>query len=419
MSIERDLISKILMERDLTPISDGGVTPDFFQSHEHREAFRFILEHQRDYSQVPSLDAFVRNYPTYKISKCEDTLPYYVEEISRDYMTFLLEDYLVKATDQFDEGEYEESQRTLAQCLNHLHQAVTKAQAVDLTQTGAERVARYKEYAKSGGALKGISTGFSLIDYATSGMQPGQLFVFVGPPKAGKSTMLLLSAMFANMGFYKPLFIGFEMSNEEQEERHDAIRAQVSHKDLRDGELSADDMRKVEKMTRRMELLPPMVFTADPTSTSTLSAISALVDKYDPDVVYVDGVYMLQDENGEPQGSSQALTNITRGLKRMAQARKIPFAISTQVLQWKMDRKRGVTTASIGYSSSFGQDADVLIGVEPTDDPDTNKIKILDGRNVKRMEFFVHWDWETGVFEELEDDKDEGGISDEEASEKF
>jgi replicative DNA helicase len=415
VSIERDLISKILHERDLSVVSEAGVTANFFLSGEHREVFKYLLEHHRDYNSVPSMEAFERNYPTYKVTTASDPMQYYVDEIGADYENYLLEDGLVKATDLFDAGDFTAAKMTIAQCLSQVNREITKVKAIDLTETGPERIAKYREYAKSDGALKGISTGFHMLDIATGGMQPGQLFVFVGPPKAGKSTMLLLSAMFAHMGFYRPLFIGFEMSNEEQEERHDAIRAGVSHKKLRDGTLSADEYRELEKMTRRMESNPPMIFTADATSTSTLSGISALVEKYKPDVVYVDGVYMVDDENGEPKGSPQALTNITRGFKKMSQNLGIPFAISTQVLTWKMDRKKGVTTASIGYSSSFAQDADVLIGVEPTEDDNVNKIKILDGRNVKRMEIYVQWDWDEGTFVELEPD-DLLEVSDEEAA---
>lgn len=414
MSIERDLISKILTERDLLAVTDGGVTPAFFQSHENREAFKYILEHQRDYSQVPSVEAFKRNYPAYRITECPDTLSYYVDEIVADYGVYLLEDGLVKITDLFEEGDFEAAKKTMAACLTSLNQEVTRVKAVDLTETGLARLERYREYAKSGGALKGISTGFNLLDHATGGMQPGQLFTFVGPPKAGKSTMLLLSAMFANMGFYRPLFIGFEMSNDEQEERHDAIRAGISHSKLRDGRLNGDELRSLEKMVRRLEMMPAMVFTADATSSSTLSGVAALIDRYKPDVVYIDGVYMMDDENGEAKGSPQALTNITRGFKRMAQNKQIPIAISTQVLTWKMDRKRGVTTASIGYASSFAQDSDVLIGVEPTDDDTVNKVKILDGRNVKRMEIYVQWNWETGEFTEMEPeemDEEEDGVT--------
>lgn len=418
MSIERDLISKIIAEKDLAVVTESGVTPAFFQNHEHREVFKYILEHHREYSQTPSVDAFKRNYPTYALTEAEDPLQYYVDEICTDFKVYMLEDALVKATDLFDAGEFEESQRTISQCLVEMNQQVNKVKAVDLTETGPDRLERYREYAKSGGALKGISTGFPMIDAATGGMQPGQLFTFVGPPKAGKSTMLLLSSLFAHMGFHRPLFIGFEMSNEEQEERHDAIRAGVSHSKLRDGRLTAEDMRKIEKMTRRMELMPPLVFTADVTASSTLSGVVALIEKYNPDVVYVDGIYLMDDENGEPKGSPQALTNLTRGFKRLAQNRNLPIAISTQVLAWKMDRKRGVTTASIGYTSSFAQDSDVLIGVEPTDEDDVNKVKILDGRNVKRMEIMVQWDWETGEFVELEPEEVDDA-TDEEAATKF
>ncbi len=414
--IERDLISKILHEGDLSAVSDGGVTPAFFPTHDHREAFKSILEHQRDYAQVPSIEAFKRNYPAYRMSVAIDSMRYYVDELTFEYKALLLEDGLVEIVDLFESQDFEGAKNAMAKCLTQVNQEVTPTRAVDITENGAKRIERYKAYALNNGALKGISTGFSLLDAATGGMQPGQLFTFVGPPKAGKSTMMLLSMIFAHMGFYRPLFIGFEMSNEEQEERHDAIRAEISHKALRDGKLDGDDFRALEKMSRRLESMPPAIFSAD-SNGSTLSGIDALIDKYKPDVVYVDGVYMMDDENGEPKNSSQALTNITRGFKKMAQNRQLPIAISTQVLAWKMDRKRGVTTASIGYASSFGQDSDVLIGVEPTDDPNINKIKILDGRNVKRMEIYVMWDWETGTFTEMEREEEE--VEDPDAPAKF
>lgn len=419
MSIERDLISKVLLDRDLTPVSEAGVTAEFFQSSEHREVYKFIVEHHRDYSSVPSPEALKRNYPSYKVSEPGDPLQYYVDQICLDFEDMLMQDALVKATDEYEAGDTTGAKRTIAQCLTRVNQTTTRVNAIDLTHNARDRVAKYREYSKSGGALKGISTGFSMIDAATGGMQPGQLFVFVGPPKAGKSTMMLLSAMFANMGFYKPLFIGFEMSNQEQAERHDAIRSGISATRLRDGKLRKEDVQALEAMTKRLELMPEMIFTADSTSSSTLSGVTGLIEKYDPDVVYIDGMYMMDDEFGETKGSPQALTNLTRGFKRMAQNLHIPVAISTQALLWKMDRKRGLTTNSIGYSSSFAQDADVLVGVERTDDDNRNRVKILDGRNVKRMQIDVLWDWDNGTFEEVDINEDEGGVSDEEAAQNF
>jgi hypothetical protein len=69
-----------------------------------------------------------------------------------------------------------------------------------------------------------------------------------------------------------------------------------------------------------------------------------------------------------------------------------------------MDKKKGVTAGSVGYSSSFQQDADALIAVENTDDEKIKKIKILLARNHPPCDFYVRWDWETGEFTELPDD---------------
>ena len=77
-----------------------------------------------------------------------------------------------------------------------------------------------------------------------------------------------------------------------------------------------------------------------------------------------------------------------------------------------MDKKKGITSNSIGYSSSFAQDSNTIIGVEKTDDPNINKLKIVLSRNAPPTETYVQWDWETATFEELNDDPFEGGADD-------
>lgn len=403
MSVQRHLISKILETQDLSAVADVGVTRAFFTEHEHRQAFDIILAHQSQYSQPPSIEAFQRDLPTYRITDCPDTIDYYANTLTTEYSSYILEDGMVEMYDAWDEDRPDEAKRAMSRTLDLLNQEITGSRVTDITQTGADRIEKYRAYARNKGILKGISTGFDSLDYATGGIQRKQLWTFVGPPKAGKSTIMLLAMMAAHRSFYKPLFIGFEMTNEEQEERHDAIRAHVSHKRLRDGNLSADEFAALERMSRRLEAMPPMIFSEDADSSLTVSGIASQVDKHGCDVVFVDGVYMMEDEHGQDKGSPQALTNITRSLKQLVKNKDIGGCLSTQVLTWKMDRKRGITGNSIGYTSSFAQDSDAVIGVMGTDDPTINKVSIVLARNASGMETFVHWDWDKGVFEELED----------------
>jgi replicative DNA helicase len=227
----------------------------------------------------------------------------------------------------------------------------------------------------------------------------------VGPPKAGKSTLALMAARAAHSYGERPLFMGFEMSNEEQEERFDAINSQISHSRLRNGELKRSEWEKLERSIHSIANMQSFWFSSDSRSATTLTGMQGKVETLKPTFLVVDGVYMMDDEFGEAKGSPQALTNLTRGFKRMAQNLQIPIVITTQVLEWKLSKKRGITTDSIGYSSSFAQDSDVVLGVEKTDLPAVNKIKVVAARNCPPIETHVQWDWDTGSFVELETDQ--------------
>lgn len=379
------------------------MTARFFYDDVHRAAFKAILAHHSEYQQPPSQEAFGRDFPTYRLSDAPDPLDYYLDEIKHAHKNTLLEYGLSDAVDAWKDDDPAEALQILTRTIADVNSEISSSRIVDITQTGPQRVDRYKAYSKREGSLRGISSGFHSIDQYTQGWQPGQFIVFVGPPAAGKSTLMLLAAMAAHRTVYSPAFFGFEMSNEEQEERYDAIRAGVSHTKLRSGRLPSDDIEKIAKAMRRDELLRPLHFSEDISSTTTVSGLSAQIDRLNPSIVFVDGMYMMEDDQGELKGSPAAITNVTRSLKRLAQVKRIPVVGSTQVLLWKMDRKKGVTQNSIGYSSSFLQDADGLIAVEQTDDPQVNKLKSLKQRNAPGFEVLVEWDWETGRFQELED----------------
>jgi replicative DNA helicase len=401
---ERLLVSRVIQDKDLSDVADAGITPAFFGDPENKRVFKAILRHKGQYGEVPSLATIKTDFPTYKFIKVEDSMQVLTDRIRELHTLALLEQGLADSVDAHEEGDALAAMAALHKTLAEIASAVPNARDTDLTQTGNERLARYLSLKDLPDGLRGIPTGFSTIDRATQGLQKEQLITFVGPPKAGKSTLLLLAAMAAHLYGVKVLFIGFEMSNEEQEERYDSIRAGITHARLRNGTLKKQDWDKLEKAMREIENMPSFFLSSDSMNATTLTGVEAKIDALRPDFVVVDGIYMMQDELGEAQGSPQALTNLTRGFKRMAKNRQLPIAISTQVLEWKMNKKKGVTSDSIGYSSSFAQDSDVILGVEKTDDPNINKIKVVLARNCPPLETFVQWDWETGRFEELNED---------------
>ncbi|MFD9947229.1 DnaB-like helicase C-terminal domain-containing protein [Nonomuraea sp. NPDC059023] len=412
MDIERSLISRVIELGDLGPLAHAGITRAWFRDPESAQVWDAITSHKQTYGTVPSLAAVKADHPTYKLIKADEDLPYLLDKMREHRHLVVLETGLTNAVLKHTRRDVTGATAAIATVLAQIMREGPTLHDVDLTTNGEQRIQRYRELAELDGRLRGIPSGFGAIDQALGGFEGGQLITFVGPPKAGKSTATLLMAKAANDAGYSPLFIGFEMSNLEQEQRLDAFRAGIPHSKLRNGTLSPAEWKKLERSVHSMESMPSFHLSADSQSVMTLTGLRAKIEKIRPHIVFVDGVYMMQDEQGEAAGSPQALTNITRGLKRMAQQLNLPIVIATQALESKMNGKK-VTSYSIGYSSSFVQDSDAVLAVERTDEHNINVISIVLARTASPMRVHYAWDWERALFEEIDDPTgsgwDEGG----------
>lgn len=384
------------------------MTADFFYDSKHRLVFEHITRYMRDYGAVPTLKVARADNPGYKWPKVDEPYDMLVARIQKSRAMGQIEEGLAEVVDAFDAGNLEEVTRIMSSTLTSIQTTSVTTRDIDITVDARERMETYNAYEDKGHDLLGIPTGFPTIDRATGGLQPEQLLVFVGSPKAGKTTLELLINMAAQDYGKSSLFLGFEMSNQEQIERNDAIRARIDRNKMITGRLTREEKDRLELALRGQELKPSMVFSSDSASATTLTGMAAKIERYEPDVVFVDGVYMMLDEETGERNTPQALTNLTRGMKRMAQRYRLPVAISTQALLWKMDRKKGLTAGSIGYSSSFAQDADTILGVESTDDELVKKLKVVLARNCPPMDVLLRWDWSNGLFEEMDGQDDDG-----------
>lgn len=406
LDIEHRLICRVLTDPDdWLAVAAARITDEFFVNPKHLRVWQTIRAYQTEYQQLPTIAMLRQDFPreTYDFLRVHEPINYLIEELQRSRTAAILELGMQEMADAWQEGDYDAALRALDTTGAEAHRAVPIADDMDLTTTGDERLAWYMERANAGGDLLGIRTGYVSLDKATGGLQPEQLITLVGFAKHGKSDLLLDVARATHLEGERPLYIGFEMSNREQAERYDARRAGISLTRLRDGTLRDEEWDRLHRSINTLNGMHAFILSADRTSTMTLSGIAAKIDMIKPTVVFIDGAYMMDDQDGEPKNSPRALTNLTRGLKRLAQRTKLPIVITTQGLEGKDDRKKGLTRRSIGYSSSFIQDSDVVIGVERSEeDPDIQKLSVLAARNCPPLEFFIRRDWDKGMVEELD-----------------
>jgi RecA-family ATPase len=133
----------------------------------------------------------------------------------------------------------------------------------------------------------------------------------------------------------------------------------------------------------------------------TVTGLSAKIEKYSPDILFVDGMYLMFDEDTGETETERSLRSLTRAMKRVAQRYDIPVVVSTQTLRSK--RVGGKVTAdSIGYTSSFLQDSDIVLVLQRQDEEDdsSRSLSVEASRISGKGSTDLLWDWEEGRFEE-------------------
>jgi replicative DNA helicase len=406
MSTESKLLSGVIQVRDLAPLFERNINDSWFGDDDDRRVWAFLRTHFSKYAECPSVEVVKANFPTYEILPLTDSVDYLLDELLDKRRKHSITTTLRSAVDAIQqEKDHEAALNVMQSGIIRLEEdGLNKTSDVNLTQTTESRWEDYL-FRKNNPGLLGVATGFPSIDAVTNGLQKGQLIVIVATPKTGKSTLALQIANNIHKQELAPMFQSFEMTNREQQNRYDSMRAQISHNRLITGALTADEEKKYQAALNHMSEDEANFWLVDAAHGITVSAIQSKIQTLQPDVVFIDGVYLMMDEQSGESNTPQALTNITRSLKRLAQKVNKPIIITTQALNWKT-KKGKVSTDSIGYSSSFLQDADVVFGLEREDEDvdDTRTLKVLAARNSGNVEASLMWDWSTGLFREMTSD---------------
>ena len=395
---EYRLLSKVITEREIIPVIEVGIKDDWIVDDDLRRVWKFTREHYAKYREVPTYTTVRENFPNFKALKVEDTMDYLIDKMVEFRRRSLTLDGTAVVVDSLQSGDHEAALNEMSKTIALVNeQGIIGTTHVDLSKDASKRFEEYEQVQNS--VLLGIPTGFQKIDEATAGLQGGQLITVIAPPKTGKSQIALQTAINVHKVGKVPMFQSFEMNNHEQMQRHDAMRAHLNHKSMRLGKLTKEEENRYKDMLTAMSATDAKPFhLVDAVGGLTIDALVAKAEQLNPDIIFVDGVYLMLDQVTGESNTPQALTNITRGLKRVAQKLNIPVVITTQTLLWKMKGGK-VSADSIGYSSSFFQDSDVILGLEPIEEDEKKRtLRVVQSRNCPPESTSITWDWDTGCF---------------------
>ena len=201
----------------------------------------------------------------------------------------------------------------------------------------------------------------------TCGGQGDDYIVFYGRPKSMKSWVLCFLIAWMLEDGLRVLVYTKEMTTKNIYKRIAAFLACVPYDDLRKAKLTQEQEGKLlfwlaeaKKMAGQNRLV--VLSAKDVAGRDTVSWLRTKVDKYAPQVVFVDGLYLMSPENSKISKTNERVESISRAMRALVLETQTPVIATMQAnrLAAKHDKAE---FDEIAFSDSISQDCTMAIRV--------------------------------------------------------
>ena len=207
--------------------------------------------------------------------------------------------------------------------------------------------------------------GIELLDYYTGGASAGDLIYIFGRLGTGKTTFALwIIKKWLEAGL-KVLVISNENRAEDIIAKLDSFIGGWNPLKRRLMDWTPDEEVKIKTVSHIASTLDGEIII--PTvPVHSVDDVQSLVHSHSPDVVVIDGVYLLSDNKGD-SANWEKLTDVSRNLKRLADGHGVPVVGIHQANRAAIGKHAGIE--NMAYSDALGQDADLVLALN--DEPDS------------------------------------------------
>lgn len=405
MLTQVQVLNKILSEKDYSIISENNLTKEHFPK--YVSEFNFILNHYKKYNQVPDIETFVKNFPSFEIFNVNESTEYLVNELYKERTDNYLANTFNKIRDLIINGKTDEAMNVLSTASTKAYEN-KKLEAVDIL----EDISRYDIYVDKTQdfAKYYITTGFKELDASFGGGIDRRNAYFVVSARAGYGKTLVMIKM-AAAAAEKGLRVGFyegEMSLDKIGNRLDSIMSHISNSSINLGKVEIANTYKVFlenlKDNHNGNLF---VLTRDmvPDNRVTVDVLRAFVEKYNLEMLFVDQISLLDDSHYAKQTFDQA-ANISKDLKNLQVQKHIPIVLASQQNRTSIEEGKYAGTQNLSLSDRIGQDATDVVFLNKEDSVMTfNIAKARDGCKQNVLTYQVNFNNCEWVYLPQEDDK--------------
>lgn len=247
------------------------------------------------------------------------------------------------------------------------------------------------------GYVTGIPTGFTDLDYKTSGLQNSDLVLIAARPGMGKTAMALNIAQYAAVQKHVPVAIfNLEMSKDQLVNRMLCSEVMVDSQKMRTGKLEDEDWNKIAQALAPLSEAPIYIDDTPGISVMDIRAkCRRLKLEKNLGLIVIDYLQLMQGR-GKVESRQQEVSEISRSLKILAKELNIPVVTMSQLSRGPEARQdHRPMLSDLRESGAIEQDADIVMFLYRDDyyNPDTEK------KNIAEVIIAKHRNGSTGTIE--------------------
>ena len=401
MNIEKSIIDICVGDTNLyAKAYESAVTEDLFEG-VYTDMWAFCVEYSKKHGLGPSVDALNQEFPDYTWDfPPHEPLSYYIEQLKRKHAFNLTVTAVSEAYGHLNEKNVEEAVDRLREAVRQIEDSTASEADVDWNATAEVRYAEYLKLQQNKG-IDGYTTPFPTLDEATQGFHDGEFILVVARQGVGKTWLTNILAHQNLKEGLRVLYFTKEMPSRQVARRFDALEFDLSYQDLRKGSLNSFKEAEWSKAVKNPMKGKGELFIVGEES-GGVSHVSAKIERHKPDIVYIDGMYLMDDDQ-RARDNWLKIGNISRDLKKLSKRVQVPI-MATDQFNRQADNSKG-DASHIAYGD-IAKDADVILGLFQDEDQRLNKrmtLKVLKQREGERPEIECDWDMGTMTFNEVEE----------------
>lgn len=375
-------------------------TNDLFMD-EEVPVITFVRSHYRRYGQIPSFET-VEEQTRRRLPATTEQIQYYLRRVyDRKLFTDISPEF-TRLRDSLTGNDMDGVRSQLSRMRSIARDNQPDEDVRDIRQAVRGVMSTYDAVSASS-RLSGVPTGFPSLDASTDGYQQGDFVSWVGRASMGKTYILLKQAEFAWQAGYSVLLVTMEMTITQIARRLAAMVSGINPDYIRKGTLSTWAERRLRRTLDNLSHTERFTLYAGGFS-KTVEDIELLAQEFNPDIVFIDGVYLLRPSLRRNMSRLERLPEVLDEIKRMTITQNRPIVGTSQFSRKAGSKGKEGTMENIGLSDAFGTHSSLVFAIKqgaPPYQTTRRTIGILKGREGEEGEMHINYQFSPMNFEEV------------------